>query len=527
MSEFGFNKAKTANRNRTPEFIRVDHPGFVAFMDAYFDWLHSGYSSFSPGDIKFASDVDYTIDLFADHFYDQFLRDLPQDLAINPNTGAANKATIIKNIKDFYRSKGTERSYSLLFRILFDLDASVYLPKDDILRASSGSFIQQTSIRTTTNTGNRIFEAVGKRIRQVDPATGATIAYARVSRVIQIQVDEYRLAELFLNDIQGDFVADFPIEFTDTEGERVRETTVYSCLNGLTITRVGFGHSVGERITITSETGEPGTGAVAEISRVDNNGGILGIRIVNFGVNYRTPADITVSFEASAEELVQARENAIVTAGGSLDWSALSLKQQNLLIADELNDLVPAATAIVGAFCEYEGYYADNNGHLSSNKVLQDNRYYQDFSYVIRSELAIRQYRDAVKNLLHPAGFAFFGLVEIKRCAEANLSNSVSVLQYETPYIGNYVPYTLEETEDLSTVYPTGYLSPFSGITVATPGLEGADPYWIILSHPNTRNLPNIPAGISFGAIRIQDFTRMPTGYSYTCQPDNTESLSF
>jgi hypothetical protein len=531
MRDYKFNKAKSAIRDRIPEFIRVDNPRFVAFLDAYFEWLHSTYSPLSPGDIKLANDVDYSIDLFTDHFYDQFLRDLPQDLAFNPNTGAANKAAIIKNIKDFYRSKGTERSYSLLFRILFDSDASVYLPKTDILRASGGTFVQQTSIRITTNKGDEIFGATNKRIRQINPATGAVVAYARVSRIVQIQVGEYRVAELFINDIQGVFVPDLPIEFTKTDQTKVRESTTYSCLTGLTITRRGFGHSVGERITIGITGSEPGTGAVAEVSRVDSNGGVLDIRIVNFGANYRTPANIIVTFLPSQDERDQALEEAIAEENNLTSptyrggWDSLNSKDQNTAVQNKLNDLVPTGAAIVGAVCQYEGYYADNGGHLSSTKVLQDNRYYQDFSYVIRSELAIRQYRDVVKNMLHPAGFGFFGLVEIKKCLEADLQNSVSVIQYETPFIGNYTPYRLSTTQNLASVYPEGYLSPISGITLATPGLPGADPYWIIFAHPNTRSLPNIPSGISFGAIHIKDFIRIPTGYEYNCADADNDGL--
>lgn len=526
MRDFGFNKAKSTVRDRIPEFIRVDNPRYVAFLDAYFEWLHSSYSPLSPGDIKFASDVDYSIDLFTDHFYDMFLRDLPQDLAINPNTGPANKAAVLKNIKDFYRSKGTERSYSLLFRILFDSDASVYLPKNDILRASGGTFVEQTSIRVTSNSGDRIFDAVNKRIRQINPATGAVVAYARVSRVIRIQVGEYNISELFINDIQGVFVPDLAIEFTDTDQAKVRESTTFSCLTGITISRRGFGHSVGERITVGSINGEPGVGGVAEVSRVDAGGGILDIRIVNFGANYRDPDNITVTFHASEAERTQALEEAIAEANDTttpsytVGWDNLRPSEQDALVNSKLANLVPVGVAKVGSLCAYEGYYADNGGHLSSTKVLQDNRYYQDFSYVIKSELAIRQYRDVVKNMLHPSGFGFFGIVEIKRCLESQIQNSVSVLQYELPLIGNYTPYQLQTVQDLSEVYPTGYNSPIEGITLATPGLEGADPYWIILSHPNTRELPNIPPGISFGAIQIQDFIRIPTGYNYNCSED-------
>lgn len=53
--------------------------------------------------------------------------------------------------------------------------------------------------------------------------------------------------------------------------------------------------------------------------------------------------------------------------------------------------------------------WLDDRGFLSWNKYLQDNYYYQDFSYVLRSEVGVNIYRNLVQRLLHPAGFLMFG----------------------------------------------------------------------------------------------------------------------
>lgn len=47
----------------------------------------------------------------------------------------------------------------------------------------------------------------------------------------------------------------------------------------------------------------------------------------------------------------------------------------------------------------------------SSNKVIQDSYYWQDFSYDLRVGETIDKYRDIVKTFLHPAGFKMFGTV--------------------------------------------------------------------------------------------------------------------
>ena len=55
------------------------------------------------------------------------------------------------------------------------------------------------------------------------------------------------------------------------------------------------------------------------------------------------------------------------------------------------------------------GRYIDTKGFLSWNNKLQDNLYYQEFSYVIRVTELVEKYRDIIKNVLHPAGTKMFG----------------------------------------------------------------------------------------------------------------------
>ena len=66
------------------------------------------------------------------------------------------------------------------------------------------------------------------------------------------------------------------------------------------------------------------------------------------------------------------------------------------------------------------GSWKDTTGLLSENMVLQgrsafaaetDLALYQPFSYVIRSSKSIDDWQNTVKNILHPAGFAFFSEV--------------------------------------------------------------------------------------------------------------------
>jgi len=67
-----------------------------------------------------------------------------------------------------------------------------------------------------------------------------------------------------------------------------------------------------------------------------------------------------------------------------------------------------------------QGWVGDD-GKISHLKKVQDSRYYQSFSYVIKTGQTIENWNDAVKKLLHPAGFAFFGEVVVFTTASARM----------------------------------------------------------------------------------------------------------
>lgn len=55
-----------------------------------------------------------------------------------------------------------------------------------------------------------------------------------------------------------------------------------------------------------------------------------------------------------------------------------------------------------------ESYMEEKQGILSGNFYLQDNYYYQDYSYELISTVKISDFKDLVKKTVHPAGFIFF-----------------------------------------------------------------------------------------------------------------------
>lgn len=75
------------------------------------------------------------------------------------------------------------------------------------------------------------------------------------------------------------------------------------------------------------------------------------------------------------------------------------------------------------------GRYMDNQGFLSDTKKIQDSYYYQDFSYELISEIPVKFYDQVIKRLVHPAGFAMFGKVEVKSIDVISLRDLVAYFE--------------------------------------------------------------------------------------------------
>jgi len=475
--------------DRLPEFVRVDHPTLVAFMSAYYEWLglrRDEGKIVYPMDLGDISDIDNTLDQFIERFKGEYLLGFPESLAVDPVSGnPVDPRRLIKNIRQFYLSKGTAKSYEFLFRILYDTSVEFYYPKKDILRLSSGKWTQNNHIRLSNSLGDRIYRAAGNTVVQKN-ALGSVVAATRCVEVSVYQVGNFDVAELLISGRNGTFQAgSLGIEFTDGE-EQFREVKVYSVISSVSISNGGSDYQVGEKITFVPAGGDSGQRGTGTVTEIDSLGGIRKINIDDFGINYNSPPTISVA----------------TTKGVGFSGSVS-----------------------VGALAQSAGFYSNNDGRLSTNKVLQDNHFYQNWSYVLKSEVVIDRYREVVRRLIHPVGTAMFGSVLVKRCSKDDLANASAVVAYKTPIIGHYAPYTFKTFDDLSAWFLTGLTEggftaagysptehdpliqaagngfavvgnpitngiPFGatdGGLLGLTGFQNADPFWIVYEHPNKR----------------------------------------
>lgn len=456
MQDESFKQISGLVQSRLPEFVRVDHPTLVAFLEAYYEWLQSKDRSgkiMSPMVLQDVIDIDRSMEDFISQFKKEYLLGFPEQLAISNDTGKpVDVRKLMKNIKSFYRAKGTEKSYEFLFRILYDTAVEFYYPKKDILRVSDGKWYERTSIKVSNALSDRIFESVGRVVYQRNPVDGKITSSGKVVDASIYQQGPYEVAELILTGRNGTFTpGSLGIQF-DTDTETLRELRVYSVIGSVSISNSGSGYSIGDKVVFTTAAGDTGSGATGIVSLVTSSGAIRKIRIENFGINYQAAPTVTIQ-----------------SLGGGTGFSG---------------------TANISSICAAEGYYINSDGLASSRKVIQDNHYFQDYSYVLKTEVVIDEYRDILRRLVHPAGLAMFGQVLIKRCSREDIDNSSALIRYEVPIIGHYAPYTFNTFDNLQDWFSVP----------ATGGKGGQEP----AGYNPTYHDPLIKAGV-FPTLPIQD----------------------
>jgi hypothetical protein len=640
--------------HRLPEFVQTDNPTLSAFVRAYYEWLEQqkddGYLR-TPMALGANNDIDEDLNLFVSEFKKQYLLDFPEQLAVNEDGNTVDVKQLIKNIKEFYRNKGTEKTYEFLFRILYDTAVEFYYPSRDILRLSDGKWIQKKSIRCSNGLGSRIFEARGKVVRQKSN-DGSVVASGRVIDVVTYQLGSREVAELFLTNINGQFKSNTiaatnyeGIEFEGNDGTVLSESKIYPVLSSISVTSTGSNYRKGERIffqpnispyrqnllkysqqfdnSIWAKSNNnpilrPNATFAPDLSNTayrfepstvgDGNPGNAGNHQINQTFAAKQNKWYTVSIYAKADEYyggvirfqptstancqtyyqVNPSDPKFTTAietNGSINtyfdtaslsrsitsvgngWYRITLTGKWIaadasdvkavyffgrsgaskegspqtstttyglfiwgsqvneydsdpgsspatpylrteatvpLVVQPTNDTGQGAIATItevnpsggivktridnfgagyeisplysintafgsgatiststGTVCTYPGYYSGNDGRLSTNKVIQDNHYYQNFSYVLLSEVVIDRYKEILRRLIHPAGMGMFGKVSVNRCLEDAPETDALLKKTDTELIGSYTPYTLDTHVDIGNLLFNGRATPY------------------------------------------------------------------
>ena len=264
-------------------------------------------------------DPDKTIQSFLTKFRNAFLQSIPDNL-----NNSIDKRKLIKNIKSLYRAKGTKRASEIFFKLLFNENAEIRFPKENILRASDGKWDTQKVIRCTEVGTSNSTHLIGQTITQANiPGDGSVNeATAIVENVFKYEIGGETVVEIVLGEdtITGTFVTGQNITGTDNTDEDVLVTcTIQGVVTTKTITNDGAFYNEGDTVSVVGggndaiiQVGAIGSGSISEIV-VDNGG--TGYEIgdtVNFSSGNATAKVSVVNGGITQEESTSSTDDHIV-----------------------------------------------------------------------------------------------------------------------------------------------------------------------------------------------------------------------
>jgi len=449
-----------------PAFVKQDHRTFVAFMEAYYEYMEQEGKPYEIiGSLDNYANVDKTVDEFLQYFKKQFGEDIPEAIFQN-----ANKPFIIKHLRDFYRTKGSEKSFEFLFRLLYKEEITIDFPGQNILRTSDGKYDDNKVIKIIdSSVDNNSFSLLGKIIKGENSG-----AEGIVENIITEIIGRYCVTTLSLSNVFGTFQAEENISDGTNSfevGSIIVDTTITNAgtqyvvgdhiplvgggigsggfirvdevntgsLNSVVINDGGTGYKNNDILTINNENSLviDGRSASVFVKEVDINGVILDVEIENNGSGYTglptisggsgNGADITFVIDDTTIGGIKSLE--IINPG-------FGYKPTPTLDFSNHGDGKATADIVIGGYDNTPNLnFINNDGFLNSDKYLQDSFYYQLFSYEITSSRNIVEWRDIVKRVVHPAGLALFGRYQLISNLEIPLSLTSIIPDTEDRYI--------------------------------------------------------------------------------------------
>ena len=432
-------------KRQLPEFVTNDYPRFVEFLKAYYEFLQ-GYSV----RLKSLRDIDVVSEELLLFLRQEFLYNFPE--------ARIDDRKLISIVRSLYKSKGTIGAIELLFRIFFNEAVYVYQPNKNLLRVSDGRWDQEYSITLEQQYGAIDYDAP-IQFKVVNPSG---TFYIDITRFEHLNVSKSRTRFFYKPLFDIIYQTDQNVDVVDDNGVVTYRGLLRRSPSTILVGAPGNNWKLGQIIRI------PGTvkDTVARAIRVGPNGTLLNVEIVEYGYDHAENQSIVISpypnkpsgalfdivstyagisggnivynhtltlqtfTEGTAESFIM-----LTDAGGpdgyfledyiqsgEAYWSRRAVVQEvssigttySIFTDPELTYeewLASRATLIFqyNDVVKYRGQFLGDEGQISNPVIrIQDNYFYQLFSYVIETTKQVDEF-GPVLNMVHPAGLKFFG----------------------------------------------------------------------------------------------------------------------
>lgn len=406
-----------------PQHIKDSNSELILFLKAYYKWLENNKVVFEYVAKEERTSLDDS----------EFLEYLKAEILAAFPAIVVDESLLLKHIKEYYVSKGTEESIKFLLKVTLGVDSSVFYPADFLFKPSAATWVREFAVRFNLASGN-VTDTLDVPI-EIKSLTRTIKTNAKV--IAQVSGTLYEIT------LPSDFNLATNTNFTVT-GATFSGTLVKTIVKK-TIRARGRGFQIGDIFEINTSGG---SGTKIKVTRVSNTG-IRAFDIIQFGQGYLTNFEHAISPNLNVQ--VTENRNFTITNDGiptqytspdnvdkivdeyqiskftylqSTDYlenntyvGSLQVAGQSEVTGNQLETSEDSAVVFfeLGYVFAYPGYYLTNEGMTSDVSRIQDGEYWQQFSYVIKSEKQYDEYQAAVKRLVHPAGLRMFGEYNIDK----------------------------------------------------------------------------------------------------------------
>ena len=328
------NKVSLLINKQVPEFVREEYPVFISFLEAYYEFLENAQGTqkndliTKSKELKDVSDVDVSIDEFEEQFLNTYASYLPKDAQVD-------KALLIKNVLPLYLAKGNEKSFKLLFRMLFNDEVDIILPRNNVLKASDGKWTVDNILRIETDVRS-VYTATGNTTFLLAQQVNTDEVLVYVNGVLKTYATDYYIRKeskkLIFNSAPTTN-SEIKIVYTNFDVAILKDRKVTGKTSGATalieravkriITdRLNLGFPFELFINDKTLVGTFSGGEEVETNIIDDNGGLITLRadtfsivnkinIIDGGANYNV-GDIVIVTGGGATEDATATVDDIV-----------------------------------------------------------------------------------------------------------------------------------------------------------------------------------------------------------------------
>ena len=336
------NRISTIVERQLPDFIRADHPNFVALFKKYYEFLEQEGMSGSlrvNKSLPDYADVDSTRSDLIQYLKTKIIPDFPDETALS-------KEKVIKLAKSFYQKKGTPDSFKFLFKVVYGVDIEVYFPKDDILKVSDGKWKLPQALRLSiigTENENFDISLLVKR-KGVGEISRTTCVIEQAYRTIDVTTGK-EVVEVYISNINRLFDNGENL-VVDYGGAAPFSSKIISLISNIKLYRNRFGvyqqglnYVTGDPVAIIGglAAANDAIKAVATVGNV-SSGSIASVDILSRGYYFRPTPNSLIRVTAAAGIGSDIVINAIYEDAGNADYFLFNTDSIAYMLTQKIYD---------------------------------------------------------------------------------------------------------------------------------------------------------------------------------------------